>query len=56
MLTLDHHGPSHPGNLVGKCNGGDLGWSPRQQTREPGPMLRTVDFGVADDGESAGYE
>ena len=22
MLALDHHGPSHPGNLVGKCDGG----------------------------------
>jgi hypothetical protein len=56
MLALDHHGPSHPGNLVGKCDGGDFGWSPRQQCREPGPILRAMDFGVADDSESAGHE
>lgn len=44
MLALDHHGPSHPGNLVSKCDGDDFGWSPLQQCREPGPMLRAMPF------------
>src|SRR5215831_19057747 len=56
MLALDHHSPSHSGDFVGKCDGGDFGWSPRQQCREPGPMLGAMDFGVADDGERAGHE
>ena len=28
-LALSHHGPSHPGNLVGERDGGDLGRLPR---------------------------
>jgi hypothetical protein len=35
-LALDHHGPGHPGDLVGKRDGGDFGGPPRQQRREPG--------------------
>src|SRR5213592_3578078 len=38
-LALGHHGPGHPRNLVGKRDGGDLRRAPRQQRREPGPML-----------------
>ena len=29
-LTPSHHGPSHSGDLVGECDGGDLGRPPRQ--------------------------
>jgi hypothetical protein len=29
---------------------------PRQQRREPGPMLGAVDLGVADDGQRTGHE
>ena len=55
-LALSHHGPGHSGNLVGKCDGGDLGRPPGQQCREPGPMFGAVDLGIADDGECAGRE
>ena len=30
-----HHRPRHPGDLVGERDGRDLGWSARQQRREP---------------------
>src|SRR5450631_2800013 len=43
-------------NLVGKRDGGNLGWLSRQQRREPGPMLGAMDLGVADDGERTGHE
>jgi hypothetical protein len=33
-LALRHHRPGHAGELVGERDGGDLGWSPRQQRRE----------------------
>src|ERR1017187_4648084 len=46
-LALGHHGPGHPRNLVRKCDGGDLRRAPPQQRREPGPMLRAVNLGVA---------
>src|SRR6266478_7796021 len=55
-LALGHHGPGHPRNLVGKRDGDDLRRAPRQQRREPGPMLGAVDLGVANDGECSGYE
>ena len=55
-LAPGHHGPGHARNLVGKCNGGDLGRTPRQQRREPGPMPDAMDLGIADDGECSGDE
>ena len=48
-LTLGHHRPDHPRDLVGKRDGSDLGRPPRQQCGEPGPMLGAVDLGIADD-------
>ena len=51
-----HHSPGHPRNLVGKCNGGNLGRAPRQQRREPGPMAGAMDLGIADDSECSGHE
>src|SRR6186997_2382647 len=29
-LALGHHGPDHPRNLVGECDGGNLSRPPRQ--------------------------
>ena len=55
-LAPGHHGPDHPRNLVGKCDGGDLGRPPHQQCRKPRPMLGAVDLGIADDGECTGDE
>src|SRR5215831_17300056 len=51
-----HHGPSHPGEFVGKRDGSDLGGSPRQQRGEPWPMPSAVDLGVADYGKCASRE
>ena len=39
VLALGHDRPCHPGDLVGKRDGGDLGVAPRQQCCEPGPVL-----------------
>ena len=44
-----HHGPGHSRDLVGKRDGRDLCRPPRQQCREPGPVLGAVDPGIADD-------
>ena len=55
-LAPCHHGPSHSGNLVGERDGGDLGRPPRQQCREPGPMLSVMDLGITDHGECASGE
>jgi hypothetical protein len=55
-LASSHHRPRHAGQLVGKRDRGDLGVSPCQQCGEPGPMLRTMDLGIADHGECAGHE
>jgi hypothetical protein len=52
-LAPGHHGPGHPRDLVGERDGGDLGRPPRQQCREPGPMLGAMDLGITDDGERA---
>src|SRR5271169_4556216 len=41
-----HHSPGHPRNFVRKCDGSDLYRLPRQQRREPGPMLGAMDLGV----------
>ena len=55
-LAPGHHRPGHSGELIGERDGSDLGRPPRQQRREPGPMLGAVDLGVADDRECAGHE
>ena len=55
-LALDHHGPDHSRELVGKRNSSNLGRPPRQQGREPGEMLGAMDLGGTDDGERAGHE
>src|SRR2546422_183313 len=47
-LTLCHHGPGHSRDLVGKRDRGHLRRPPRQQCREPRPMLSAVEFGIAD--------
>ena len=39
---------SEPGYLVGEGDGGDLRWPPRQQCREPGPMLGAMDLRITD--------
>ena len=41
-LASSHHGPDHPSYLVGKRDGCQLGRLPRQQCREPRPMLGTT--------------
>ena len=38
-LAPGHHRPGHSGELIGERDGSDLGRPPRQQCREPGPML-----------------
>src|ERR1035437_6273013 len=55
-FALGHHSPGHPRNFVRKCDGSDLYRLPRQQRREPGPMLGAMDFGIADDGECSRHE
>ena len=55
-LAPGHHGPGHSRDLVGKRDGRDLCRPPRQQCREPGPVLGAVDPGIADDGERTGHE
>src|SRR6478609_10905190 len=55
-LALDHHGPDHSRELVGKCDSSNLGRPPGQQGREPRAMLGAMDLGVTDDGERAGHE
>src|SRR5258705_13976348 len=61
--TIGHYGKRscephlvHPGNLVGKRDGGDLRGAPPQQRREAGPVPGSVDLGVTDDGECTGDE
>src|SRR6476619_6561076 len=51
-----HITPDIQRDLVGECDGGELGRPSGQQRREPGPMLGAVDLGIADDGERAGRE
>src|SRR4026207_1708296 len=38
-LAFGHHRPSHPRDLIGECDRGDLRWPPRPQPCEPGPGL-----------------
>src|SRR5260370_4713023 len=52
-LTLGHHGPRHPGDLISERDRGDLRWPPRQQCREPGPMFRAMDLGIAEEPSTA---
>src|SRR5450756_1914962 len=55
-LAPGHHGPDHPCDLVGKRDGSHLGRTPRQQCREPGPVLGAMDLGIANDGKRTGHE
>ena len=55
-LAPGHHGPDHSGDLVGERDSSNLGWPPRQQSREPWPMFGAMDLGVTDDRERAGHE
>src|SRR5678815_5278218 len=55
-LALGHYRPGHPGELVGERDGRDLGGSPRQQRREPGPVPGAVDLGISDDSECPSRE
>src|SRR5215467_10544451 len=49
VLALRHHGPRHPGELVGERDRGDLGWPAHQQRGKPGAMPGAMDLGIADD-------
>jgi len=42
--------------LLASAMAADLRRTPRQQCREPGPMLGAMDLGIADDGERPGHE
>src|ERR1043165_8210719 len=54
-LAANHDRPSHPCNLVGKCNGRHLCWSAIHYSCEPN-SLGAVRSGVANDGHGAGNE
>src|SRR3954464_9781158 len=51
-----HDRPGHPGELVGKSYGRDLGGSPREQRREPRPMPGAMDLRVTDDSQCSSRE
>ena len=51
-FCADHQRPGHASNLVGKCNGGDLDWPARHDTRKPEPP-RTVLPCISDNGHGA---
>src|SRR5262244_1982683 len=55
-LVLGHHRPGHSRDLVGECDGSDLGRPPRQQCRKPWSMFSAVELGIADHGERTGRE
>src|ERR1700737_4217523 len=55
-LTLGHHRPRHPRDLVGERDRSDLRWLARQQRGEPWPMFAAVDLGIADDRQRAGHK
>src|SRR5882672_211711 len=55
-LTSGHHRPDYPRNLVGERDGRDVSRTPRQQCREPGPMLGAIDLGIADNSECTDHE
>src|SRR5580700_7135235 len=48
-LAPGHHGPDHSRDFVGERDRRNLGRSPRQQGRKPGPMFGAMDLGVTDD-------
>ena len=52
-LAANHNRPSHPCDLVGKCNCRHLCWSAIHYSCEP-KSFRSVLSGVANDGHSAG--
>src|SRR6516164_3180462 len=56
VLTSGHHGPGHPGELVGERDRCDLGRPTRQQRREPGAVPGAMDLGIADDRQRPGGE
>jgi hypothetical protein len=45
-----------PADLVRESDCGHLSRPPGQQRGEPGPMLRAVEFGIADHGQCPGRE
>src|SRR5262245_60056314 len=55
-LALGHHRPGHSRDLVGECDGSDLGRPPCQQRCKPWPMFGTVELRIADHGERTGGE
>ena len=55
-LAPGHHGPDHSRDLVGERYCGNFRRTPRQQSREPGPMFGAMDLGVTNNGECAGHE
>ena len=55
-LTFGHHGPSHPRELVGERDRGNLRWSPCQQRRKPTPVFSAMDLGIADHRKRTGCE
>src|SRR6516225_8483691 len=55
-LAPGHHRPGHSRDLVGECDGSDLGRPPCQQRCKPWPMFGTVELRIADHGESTGGE
>src|SRR5260370_3745927 len=55
-LAPGHHDPGHPRNLVGQRDGRDLGRAPRQQSRQPWPILGAPDLGISDAGGCSGRE
>jgi hypothetical protein len=55
-LAPGHHGPDRSRDFVGERNRRNLGRSPRQQGRKPGPMFGAMDLGVTDDRKRAGHE
>jgi len=52
-LALGHYCPSHSGDLVGECDGGNLCGPSRQQRREPRSVFGAVALGIADYGQRA---
>src|ERR1700724_3711150 len=55
-LAPGHHGPDHSRDLVGERDSRNLGRSPCQQGRKPGPMFGAMDLGVTDDRKRAGHK
>src|SRR5499433_3045795 len=55
-LAFRHDRPGHASDLVGECDGSDLGRPTRQQCCEPWSMFCAVELRVADHGERTGGE